>query len=206
MQWVAQSRGIILASSSPRRKELFELAGLPFQIQIADIDETPIDNESARDLVQRLALQKAERVAKDNPNSWVIGADTVVAVDGTILGKPADREDAKRMLLSLAGRKHEVLGGVSLVCSSEGASHVWLSVSEVEFYPLSDELVVQYVSTDEPYDKAGGYAIQGVAGQFVKEVSGSYSNIVGLDIAALVQRLYEQGIVGVVSTSTGDDS
>ncbi len=175
---------LILASASPRRKELLEQLGVDFKIEVADCDEI-MDDEIAPDvLVQRNASEKAKAVAKLNPQNTVLGADTVVTIDGKILGKPKDREDAFNMLKKLQGRSHYVYTGIALVYHNEEKCIVKTEAvgTEVFFGPMTDKEIENYVATGEPMDKAGAYGIQGKAGAFIEGIRGSYSNVVGLPI------------------------
>ena len=169
---------LVLASGSPRRRELLEGLGVRFQVRPVDLDESPLPGEPPRDYVLRLAVEKAG--ARVEPGELVLAADTTVVVDGEILGKPLDDGDARRMLRLLAGREHSVLTGIAL----QGASGKAAEVDEtlVRFAPLSEAEIDWYVATGEPRDKAGAYAIQGLASLFVEAVEGSWSNVVGLPI------------------------
>ena len=178
---------IVLASASPRRAELLRAAGIEFDVLPAAVDETPLPAEPADAHVRRLAEAKALAVVDRAGNRRVLGADTVVVVDGAILGKPADEEDARSMLRRLSGRVHEVVTGVSLAAMFPGGPG-WVVQTEVElttveFDALSDAEIEWYVATGEPMDKAGAYAVQGLASRFVTRIAGSYSNVVGLPIA-----------------------
>ena len=178
---------LILASASPRRKELLEQLGVDFKIEVADCDEI-MDDEIAPDvLVQRNASEKAKAVAKLNPQNTVLGADTVVTIDGKILGKPKDREDAFNMLKKLQGRSHYVYTGIALVYHNEEKCIVKTEAvgTEVFFGPMTDKEIENYVATGEPMDKAGAYGIQGKAGLFVKGIEGDYYNVVGLPYSRL---------------------
>lgn len=180
---------IILASASPRRHELMTTAGVDFEVQVADIDEVIEDNAKPYDAVVSLACQKAVHIAKQNPDRTVVGADTVVALDDAILGKPCSQADAVEMLRSLSGRTHKVYTGVAIVKNSEVRS--FYEETEVEFYELSDAEIEKYVATGEPMDKAGAYGIQGRGCVLVRRISGDYSNVVGLPIARLYRELRE---------------
>jgi len=184
-------RPLVLASSSPRRAELLQAAGLPFVVRPASVDETRHADEAPHAYVRRLAVSKA-CAATAAPHELVLGADTVVVVaDGgsglVCLGKPADAADAAAMLHQLAGRSHEVLTGVALVRAGAPVA-VDVAVTRVTFAPMRDSDVAWYVATPEPYDKAGGYAVQGLASRFVTAIEGSYANVVGLPVE-LVCRL-----------------
>lgn len=178
---------IILASASPRRRELLEKAGLSFEIKAADIDEHISPCATPEEAVQELALQKASAVASSEPDCIVIGSDTVVACDGNILGKPKDEADAARMLRSLSGKTHEVCTGVAIIKNKK--IKVFCETTEVEFYDLSDKEINDYVKTGEPLDKAGAYGIQGKGCILVKSISGDYSNVVGLPVSKVYREL-----------------
>jgi septum formation protein len=184
---------IILASSSPRRKELLAQAGVSYSIVVSGCDETPIEGEGPREMVERLAKIKASAVADSEQASFVIGADTTVAVGGEILGKPESVEDACRMLALIQGTTHEVWGGIAVLHKEKALERVWSHVTTVKMRPMSDAEIAQYVATGEPMDKAGSYAIQGLGLQFVESINGSYSNVVGLNISSLMVTLAEVG-------------
>lgn len=179
---------IILASASPRRAELLRAAGIDFDVRPADIDETMRPGEEPADYVSRLAEAKARAVHERDGNQTVLAADTAVVVDGQILGKPMDEADAKRMLRMIGGRTHEVLTAVSIFHPGEIVD-TRTDVTTVEFADLSDADIEWYVASGEPMDKAGAYAVQGLASRFVTRVEGSYSNVVGLPIALVYQML-----------------
>ena len=180
---------LILASASPRRAELLTSAGYHFEVQSADIDERVTPGEAAEDYVQRLAVEKARAVLeRTNPRGddvLVLGADTTVVVDGEILGKPEDDEDSARMVRLLAGRPHRVLTGVSL-CSRLLQLEA-VDETLVFFQPMSDNDVHWYVASGEGRDKAGAYAIQGLASRFIPRIDGSHSNVVGLPVAVVAE-------------------
>lgn len=173
----------ILASASPRRRELFGLISDDFRIVPSNAEETAPDGIAAENLPERLARLKAGDIAAKYPFDTVIGADTVVILDGKVLGKPENPEDAVRMLTALSGKRHKVITGCA-VCKN-GACRSFSSVTEVEFYPLDDREISDYVATGEPLDKAGAYGIQGRGALFVKSINGDYFNVVGLPVAAL---------------------
>jgi septum formation protein len=184
--------GFVLASASPRRAELLGNAGFTFSIEPADVDETPADGERPEEYVRRIAREKALKVSAAHPNgTLVLGADTTVVVNGVILGKPQDDEDAARMLQSLSGVVHEVLTGVALV--SAGGVEEALQRTRVRLLPLSSEEIAWYIATGEPAGKAGAYAIQGRAARFVDWIEGSWSNVVGLPVATVYQMLKRAG-------------
>jgi septum formation protein len=176
---------LVLASQSPRRAEILRGAGIPFSVRPSAIDETP-RGESPIDYVKRLAEEKANAVTA-TPDEIVLAADTTVVVDGEILGKPADDADARRMLSLLAGRRHEVMTGICLRRGDRQISDV--SVTEVWFADMSEDQIVAYVASGEPMDKAGGYAIQGLASKFVERIDGCYFNVVGLPVALVYSHL-----------------
>ena len=219
-----QTENIILASGSPRRKELLTQAGLNFVIVTADVDETPTEKEPVRiveELSRRKALAVAERLRTEKENrekerkkvseaegkdfllkgrqssmdaSWILAADTIVAMDGDILGKPSDEEDAVRMLRELSGKTHEVYTGVTLLSAKQ--SSVTFSVrTGVKFYPLSETEILDYVASGEPMDKAGAYGIQGLGARLVERIEGDYNNVVGLPLAEVQRRLNEMGVI-----------
>lgn len=186
---------LVLASASPRRRELLDQLGVIYTCIPADIDESFIPSESPRAYVERMALQKAATVAARIAGSGnaVIAADTIVLVDDAdVLGKPVDHFDGLAMLARLSGRRHSVLTAVCLHVSGNVTSE--LVETQVDFMPLTRELCEAYLATDEPWDKAGAYAIQGLAGAFVKSIEGSYSNVVGLPLCETWQLLCANGI------------
>jgi septum formation protein len=188
---------LVLASASPRRQELLRNAGIAFEVQPANIPEEPQAGESAKDCAERLAREKALAVAGVRPADVVLGADTVVTIDGQILGKPSDAADAARMLRMLSGRMHEVITGVCLVVSGRwavGSESTTVIVSEI-----SDQEIADYVATGEPMDKAGAYAIQGIASRWIPRIEGDYSNVVGLPVA-LVWRMLGSSRLSALSS------
>jgi septum formation protein len=191
---------LVLASASPRRAHLLWAAGIPYDVQPADVDETVLDGESADAYVRRVSETKARVVASQHPDRPVLGADTVVLVDGRILGKPGGSDDARRMLRLLSGRRHQVMTGVCLLGPPEGGPHVSrridtrVIVTDVEFAPLTPEEIEWYVATGEPLDKAA-YGIQSLGSRFVTRVEGSYSNVVGLPIAEVYEMCRAAGIL-----------
>jgi septum formation protein len=182
---------IILASQSPRRAELLAQAGIDFRVEPAHIDETVRADERAADYVERIAVGKALAVRAGHPDRPVLGADTAVVLDQAILGKPADRDDGIRMLLALSRRTHDVLTGVAVAADTV---HYRLNVSQVRFREISEREAEAYWATGEPADKAGGYAIQGLAAAFVERIEGSYSGIMGLPLFETLQVLDEIGV------------
>jgi septum formation protein len=184
---------IVLASASPRRQELLRNAGISFTVQPADIDETLRAAESPRDCAERLAREKALAVFQSRPQDFVLGADTIVVVDDLILGKPRDAGDAMRMLRLLSGRTHEVITGVCLM-GPEGSTTV-SEATLVTMCEISHDEIRAYVATGEPMDKAGAYAIQGLASRWIPRIEGDYSNVVGLPVALVYRMLRQQGVV-----------
>ncbi|SPF35215.1 conserved hypothetical protein [Candidatus Sulfotelmatobacter kueseliae] len=204
-----QNRMLVLASASPRRQELLRNAGISFTVQPADVDETPHAGESPRDCAERLAREKALAVWQTRPHDRVLGADTIVVVNETILGKPTGNEDAARMLRLLSGRAHEVITGVCLITpvasrqlpvvsypsSSDPlatGNRQLATASEstlVTMCELSDDEIRAYVATGEPMDKAGAYAIQGIASRWIPRIEGDYCNVVGLPVALVYRML-----------------
>jgi septum formation protein len=188
---------LILASASPRRKEYFNRLGLEYRVLPASLDETPELGESPCDFAQRMARGKAEQIANSNPKSCVIGADTVVALDQRIFGKPQDAEDALAMLSTLQGRRHEVTTAFALIALDRKIKETEACTTQVTFGNFTESILAAYVATGEPADKAGAYGIQGKGGFLVQTLSGSYSNVVGLPVYELVQALLRHGLVRV---------
>jgi septum formation protein len=192
---------LILASASPRRQELLRAAGISFAVQPADVDETPLAGEGARECAERLAREKALTVWRMRPQDVVLGADTIVVVDGAILGKPVDGDDAARMLRMLSGRQHEVITGVCVAGPGRHGSSVDVApeslkvASETTVVTISaipESEIQDYVATGEPMDKAGAYAIQGMASRWIPRIEGDYSNVVGLPVALVYRMLRER--------------
>ena len=186
----------ILASASPRRKEILENAGYSFEIIVSDADENITEVMTPEKTVEELARRKAMAVLKDNADAVVFGCDTVVAIDGKILGKPTDDEDAFNMLSMLSGRTHTVSTGVC-ICSADKVS-VFSNTTEVEFYELSDDTIHGYIATGECSDKAGSYGIQGYGNVLVKEIKGDYFSVMGLPVSERARVLSEFGVYGKV--------
>lgn len=183
---------LVLASSSPRRRELLANAGIRFDVQPAHIDETQHPGEAPNAYAARLAREKARAIAALRPKDAVLGADTIVLVDGRVLGKPSDAADAVRMLRQLSGRSHEVRTAVCLVANGTICEHV--ETTCVRFNELSGEEIEAYVNTGEPMDKAGAYAIQGGASRWIPNIEGDYFNVVGLPVAAVWRLLKAAGV------------
>jgi septum formation protein len=185
---------LILASSSPRRAEILANAGLPFSVLSSAVDESPYPGESPVALVQRLANAKADLVtARAVGPAIVLAADTVVALGDKILGKPGSIEEARRMLQQLSGRTHSVLTGVALVRLPDGERRQFTESTLVHFRPVADEELSWYLASEEPYDKAGAYAIQGVAGRYIPRIEGCYFNVVGLPLSRVLTELQTLG-------------
>ena len=184
---------LILASASPRRLALLQQVGIVIRQQVAEIDETPLNNEAAEDYVVRLALEKARAVRQHSVDERlpVLGADTAVVVDGRLLGKPENLAHAREMLQLLSAREHQVMSAVALV---RGREAVRLSVSRVWFRPLGKNEIDDYWRTGEPQDKAGAYAIQGVGAIFIERLEGSYTGVMGLPLYETSQLLQDFGI------------
>jgi septum formation protein len=183
---------LVLASASARRRELLTAAGVPFIVDPADIDEGRHTSEPPHDYARRVAVAKARLVSARHPPDIVLGADTIVLVDGVVLGKPANADDAADMLSRLSGRAHDVLTGVAI--ESRAGSGSFVETTRVWFTDLDAGQIRWYVASGEPMDKAGAYAIQGLASRFVTRIEGSYSNVVGLPVAAVLQFLRENGL------------
>jgi len=180
----------VLASASPRRQELLRNAGIAFEVQPAHIAEDPLPGEGARDCAERLAREKALAISRLRPHAAVLGADTVVVVDGQTLGKPVDAADAGRMLRLLFGRTHQVITGVCLVAG--GQCSVASETTSVTMSEISEKEIADYVATGEPMDKAGAYAIQGMASRWIPRIEGDYNNVVGLPVALVWRMLNEK--------------
>ena len=185
---------LILASASPRRAEILRGAGLQFTVLSSAVDETPMPGEAAQDLVRRLALAKGELVAARAVGpAIVIAADTVVALEGTVLGKPRTSEDARQMLEKLSGRTHSVITGVALIRLPDVERREFIEATQVHFASISKEEIVKYMGSGEPFDKAGSYAVQGRGGRFIPRIDGCYFNVVGLPLARLCRELADLG-------------
>lgn len=182
---------LILASQSPRRRDLLKQFGLEFEVQV--LPTTEVDNGDPLEVAAQNALTKAEPVSRQNPDALVLGADTIVTLDGQILGKPKDREDALRMLRLLSGREHEVTTVVALLRYGQEAK-VFSETTKVQFRSLSEHEISGYLATGEPFDKAGAYGIQGFGGLLVQSIKGCYYNVVGLPMPSLVVQLRQFGI------------
>jgi septum formation protein len=195
--------GLILASASPRRQELLRAAGIAVTVQPTNIPEIPLEGEAAKVFAERLAREKAWAIFKQRPTDFVLGADTVVVVDKEILGKPRNPADAERMLRLLSGRTHEVITGICVMgpinnaaANAKAETALGDTRSEttvVTMNPMGDEEIRAYIATGEPMDKAGAYAIQGMASRWIPRIEGDYSNVVGLPVALVYRMLKEAG-------------
>lgn len=183
---------IILASASPRRRELLAQLGVIFSCHAVDIDETCLDGEDVEACIRRLSLAKADAALRDFPDAIVIGSDTMVVVDGAGLGKPQNQPDSARMLQSLSGRTHDVMTGIAVINREQ--EHVMTQRTSVSFRVLSAEEISQYWQTGEPQGKAGSYAVQGLAAQFIERIEGSYSGVMGLPLYETAQLLNRYGV------------
>jgi nucleoside triphosphate pyrophosphatase len=187
---------LILASSSPRRAEILRDARIPFEVLSANVEEASLPNETAMNMIARLAESKARAVAESldpNISAIVIGADTAVELDGKIFGKPRDAEDAREMIAFLSGRTHKVLTGICAFRLPGKFTKSAVETTAVTFAPLAPDEIESYVASGEPFDKAGGYAIQGRAGRYIPRIEGCYFNVVGLPLARLYALLRELG-------------
>jgi nucleoside triphosphate pyrophosphatase len=186
---ISLSHPFILASMSPRRQELLQSVGLKFKIIPAHVNEDYKDGESPREHVKRLAQDKALAIAEKYPEAWVLGADTIVVIDDMILGKPKSKAQARKMLGMLSGRVHKVFTGFTLAHLKSNVTKTRVIQSAVKFKTISAEEMEWYISCDEPYDKAGGYAVQGKGAYFIKAIRGSYTNVIGLPLCEVLEEL-----------------
>jgi septum formation protein len=184
---------IILASASPRRQELLRNAGIQFEVRPANIPEVPGADETPVEFAKRMAREKAKAVQVEFPERVILAADTVVAIESEILGKPVHEDDAIRMLRMLSGRSHQVITGVCLI--TRGFEDLRAETTTVQFAAVSDAAIHAYVSTGEPMDKAGAYAIQGGAGEWIQRINGDYNNVVGLPLDLVLSLLTERGVL-----------
>ena len=197
MQQTYNGSELILASKSPRRQYLLQQAGLSFKVVPSDIDEDDITVSSPEVYVKELAEAKARDVSHKYPKSWIIGADTIVLINGNILGKPDSREQARQMLRQLSGNIHRVLTGYAICCATKDRTFSESIQTDVCFKRLTDEEIEWYVHTEEPFDKAGAYAIQGMGTFLVKSINGSYTNVVGLPVCEVIEFLLKEGVIGL---------
>lgn len=184
----------ILASASPRRSQLLASIGLDFEVIPSHVPEVRNEGEAPEEYVARLSRDKAGAIAREHPAQWVIAADTTVHLDDTLLEKPVDANDAKRMLATIAGRTHIVYTGVTLQNVEHEYRDTRVAETEVRMLPLSESEIEWYVASGEPLDKAGAYAAQGIGGVFIDSIHGSFTNVVGLPLATLFQMLRKAGV------------
>jgi septum formation protein len=188
---ITSSASFILASASPRRREAIQSIGLNFKIIPAHINEDYLAGESPSGHVRRLSYDKAMVVAEKNQHSWVLGADTIVVIDGIILGKPENKTQAKKMLKRLSGREHKVFTGFTIIHLGFEVCRTKVIQSIVRFKTISPDEMNWYINCNEPYDKAGGYAIQGKGSYFIQSIRGSYTNVIGLPLCEVLETLKE---------------
>ena len=186
---------LVLASASPRRQQLLRWLGVPYDLDAADIDERPGANEPATELVSRLARAKAAAVSARRPGAWVLGADTIVELDGVMFGKPADPAEAVVMLARLAGREHRVATGFALLSPGGGLHAAGRVVTRVLFRPFDERVIEAYVASGESEGKAGAYAIQGLGAGLIERIDGSFTNVIGLPLAEVERALEEAGLL-----------
>jgi len=185
---------LILASASPRRRQWMEALQIPFEVCAPELDETPLPGEEPGAMVARLARAKAELVARANPDRWVIAADTTVAVDHHVLGKPEDAADAARMLMLIQGRSHQVHTGLCLL--RDGQAHTFVDTAEVFLRRVTPAQARWYAATGEPMDKAGGYAAQGIAALFIERIEGSFATVMGFPVERFGELAGRLGLLG----------
>ncbi|MDY0223316.1 MAG: Maf family protein [Desulfobacterium sp.] len=196
---------LILASQSPRRSYLLEQAGISFDVIPADIQEKMIEGEHPESYVQRLSREKAQFIAGRHPQRWVLGADTVVVIDDRLLEKPNSRKNAVAMLKRLSNRTHTVYTGFTICCLDKSTTITRSVATRVKFKQLTDREIEWYTNTDEPFDKAGAYAIQGLGTFLVKSIDGSYTNVVGLPVCEVIEILLEQGVITLSEMGNNDE-
>jgi septum formation protein len=185
---------LILASSSPRRRRYLDELGFSFRSVAPDVDETKLRSETPRQYVRRLAIEKARAVTARHTTYWVVAADTTVVLGSAILGKPADEVEARRMLRRLSGRSHRVLSGIALARAEDGVEVATVAATRVVFRKLTEEDILWYIRTGEPYDKAGAYGIQGKGGLLVSRIEGSFSNVAGFPVEAFHRLWRSRGL------------
>ena len=188
---------LILASQSPRRRYLLEQAGLAVAVIPSMFDESTVRLTGPVDYVKHLAEAKADEIARQHPDSWVIGADTIVTIGAAILGKPGDPREARKMLEHLSGQTHCVYTGYAIICKNRRTLICEAVRTDVEFKHLSDNEIAWYIQTGEPFDKAGAYAIQGMGTFLVRRINGSYTNVVGLPVCEVIENLLMLGVVSM---------
>jgi len=186
---------IILASASPRRKQLLSSVGLKFKTVPAHVDENYLNGETPNQHARRLAQSKAKIISEKYPDTWVLGADTIVVIDGQILGKPENKAQAKKMLQKLSGRTHKVHTAFTITRAASSISRTRVIQSAVSFKKISPDEIKWYISSKEPYDKAGGYAAQEKGASFIKSVRGSYTNVIGLPLCEVLEEFKTLGVI-----------
>jgi len=194
-QWISKESPLVLASASPRRKRLLEQVGLPFRIVPAHVDENQVVHEPSVH-AHLLAEAKGKAACRVLKNHWTLGADTIVVLGDTVLGKPRDAQDAEAMLSALGGRAHEVITAFTILNPAGSVVHAQEVSTTVRMKPLRRSEIRAYIDTGEPFGKAGSYAIQGIGAFMVESIGGSYTNVVGLPVCALIQALIETGAIG----------
>jgi len=192
---ISLSSPFILASASPRREELLCSVGLKFTILPASVNEDYIKGETPRQHVGRLSQDKARAVADKYPEAWVLGADTIVVIDDLILGKPKNKKQARQMLERLSGREHKVFTGFTLTRTASSIAKTKVVQSAVKFKPIDTDEMEWYISSSEPYDKAGGYAAQGRGAYFIQSIRGSYTNVIGLPLCEVLAELKKLNVI-----------
>lgn len=202
MKSIGENKKIILASKSPRRRDLLRQAGISFTVIPSDVDESAMPLASPEKYVKNLAEAKAGDVSGKHPDQWVIGADTIVVVEDDILGKPDSEAEAREMLRRLSGRSHRVMTGYCIRCEARGRLFSETVVTEVWFKDLTDREIEWYIRTREPFGKAGSYAIQGLGARLAPRIDGSYTNVVGLPVCEVAARLAEEGLLSNGSRET----
>ena len=201
-----QQGRLILASKSPRRRYLLQQAGLRFDVHPSGFDESSVRLDDPADYVRALSRAKAADIAARFPECWVIGADTIVLIDGMVLGKPANKQAARAMLQRLSGQTHQVYTGYTLACLAAGRQVTEAVCTDVTFKQLSADEIEWYIHTDEPFDKAGAYAIQGLGTFLVRAISSSYTNVVGLPVCEVIEHLIKEGVLQIERNDSGTDS
>ena len=197
---------LILASQSPRRRYLLEQAGVTFTVIPSAVNEDSIQVTDPSRYVKTLAQAKADDVAKHYPTSWVIGADTIVSIENTILGKPGNQEEARHMLARLSGQSHHVYTGYAIVCHTRQVRLTTAICTDVQFKHLNAAEIEWYIQTGEPFDKAGAYAIQGMGTFLVRRINGSYTNVVGLPVCEVIEDLLRLNVVTMDRTLSNRDA
>jgi septum formation protein len=192
-----QQGRLILASKSPRRRYLLARAGLTFDVIPSDFDENTVEFTTPAEYVSTLSRAKAEDVAAKYPQSWIIGADTIVFIDRQVLGKPSGRQAARAMLRRLSGQTHQVFTGYTICCREQAKTFTDAVCTQVTFKALSEDEIEWYIHTDEPFDKAGAYAIQGLGTFLVKRINGSYTNVVGLPVCEVIEHLIKEKVLQI---------